>query len=407
MNKDKVNELQLLGTIKNADESGIIVYASQVFDSTAGKSVEDRISDVASTVSTNASNAATKAELNAETSNRVAADVNSAVIESGVLKLKNNAGKELAKVDLSSFQVSDQFVDSVTLVTLANKDTADAGFTPTETIPLPYILITFKINSGDDSKKKSPIRLPIANIWEVTNAGDLTLGKYSKGTDSSAVAGKDSVSTAIGKLENQIDGKAAKSHTHKVKINGTEKEITSDGKAVDLGTYLTAHQDISGKQNKLKTYTEDTSTTSPTVKISNVTDNGNKMGLAKVSIEANANGGTVVLSAGDSQSANVLTLHGNTAENILTLGDKTVATTDQIPTDNKSLANGAGYQTAAQVKATKVNNAVAADSATTAGSATKATQDGNGKVIADTYLTATAVGTKTYDVATIDAIFGN
>ena len=43
---------------------------------------------------------------------------------------------------------------------------------------------------------------------------------------------------------------AAGNHTHKVKINGTEKTIAaSNGNAVDLGTYLTQHQDITGKQD--------------------------------------------------------------------------------------------------------------------------------------------------------------
>ena len=41
---------------------------------------------------------------------------------------------------------------------------------------------------------------------------------------------------------------------HKVKINGNEKTI-SGTTAVDLGTYLTAHQDISGKQDKISDLT--------------------------------------------------------------------------------------------------------------------------------------------------------
>lgn len=38
-----VNELPLLGTIKNTDESKIIVYAEQVYDSTEKHSVQHRL----------------------------------------------------------------------------------------------------------------------------------------------------------------------------------------------------------------------------------------------------------------------------------------------------------------------------------------------------------------------------
>lgn len=49
-------------------------------------------------------------------------------------------------------------------------------------------------------------------------------------------------------------GYATSGHTHKVKINGQEKTIAaSGGTAVDLGTYLTKHQDISGKADKATT----------------------------------------------------------------------------------------------------------------------------------------------------------
>ena len=63
-----------------------------------------------------------------------------------------------------------------------------------------------------------------------------------------------SASPAAGITSNDIsnwNGKSPNSHTHKVKINGNEKTIAATGgTAVDLGTYLTAHQDISGKVDK-------------------------------------------------------------------------------------------------------------------------------------------------------------
>lgn len=56
------------------------------------------------------------------------------------------------------------------------------------------------------------------------------------------------------KIKAALDGKSPTTHTHTVKINGAEKTIAATGgTAVDLGTYLTAHQDISGKANLANT----------------------------------------------------------------------------------------------------------------------------------------------------------
>ena len=46
MNKDKINNIRLLGTLYNSDESGIIANASQIYDGVAEKSVEERITDL-------------------------------------------------------------------------------------------------------------------------------------------------------------------------------------------------------------------------------------------------------------------------------------------------------------------------------------------------------------------------
>lgn len=78
------------------------------------------------------------------------------------------------------------------------------------------------------------------------------------GNESTIVVGKSGKNlltrTALS-LYNYIKGKldsvyAAFNHTHSVKINGSTKTIAaSGGTSVDLGTYLTSHQDISGKAN--------------------------------------------------------------------------------------------------------------------------------------------------------------
>ena len=47
-------------------------------------------------------------------------------------------------------------------------------------------------------------------------------------------------------VDSLLSGKSATSHTHSVKINGVTKTIAATGgTAVDLGTYLTSHQDVS------------------------------------------------------------------------------------------------------------------------------------------------------------------
>lgn len=78
------------------------------------------------------------------------------------------------------------------------------------------------------------------------------------GDSSTIVAGKSGknlLTRTASALWTYIKGKAdsvyaSLGHTHSVKINGTTKTIAaSGGTAVDLGTYLTSHQDISGKAN--------------------------------------------------------------------------------------------------------------------------------------------------------------
>ena len=46
MNKDKVQNQNILGTLVNTDESGIICTSDQVYDSKSKKSVMDRITDL-------------------------------------------------------------------------------------------------------------------------------------------------------------------------------------------------------------------------------------------------------------------------------------------------------------------------------------------------------------------------
>ena len=65
--------------------------------------------------------------------------------------------------------------------------------------------------------------------------GDITLGAADVGVNETAFPGLKKVGTVTG-----------------VKMNGAAKTVGTDG-VVDLGTVITAHQDISGKQDKLNT----------------------------------------------------------------------------------------------------------------------------------------------------------
>lgn len=46
MDNTNTNDFPILGTLTNEDASGIIARSSQIFDPTAGKSVEQRITDL-------------------------------------------------------------------------------------------------------------------------------------------------------------------------------------------------------------------------------------------------------------------------------------------------------------------------------------------------------------------------
>lgn len=46
MDNNNTNDYSILGTLVNADSSGIIARSSQIYDAVAGKSVEDRITEL-------------------------------------------------------------------------------------------------------------------------------------------------------------------------------------------------------------------------------------------------------------------------------------------------------------------------------------------------------------------------
>lgn len=163
--------------------------------------------------------------LNGEVNRATAAEVSQADIEGNYLVLKNNAGVQIGNgVDISKFQVSDQFVDDVKLITEENK--ADLDNVKTDVLT-PYILVTFRNTEVEDAKDKDPIRISIKDIWAVTNAGDLKLSdEYAKNTETGValnVSAYDTVDSAIGKVEAKADN--AQSTADEAK-KAAEKRIT-------------------------------------------------------------------------------------------------------------------------------------------------------------------------------------
>lgn len=318
MDSSKVNNLNLLGTIQNADESGIIVYATQVYDSTGKQSVEDRITEVAN----NASAAKTAA-------NGKGAQI---VLSGNTLELQDSSGKTLGKtVDLSSYAVADQFVDTVTLVNTTETDVTD--------VEAPYIKITFK------QSDKTPIRIALKDIWNVTNAADLKLSSdYKEATENSDVVGGDTIEQAIGKAEKKADDAAAA-----------------------IPTKVSALTNDSGYQTAAQV---------KATKVNNAANADTATNLVSAS----------VLAAGTQEPNSIVVKVGDVFSNEFT-----------VP-----YATSAGNAT----KAGAADVAASATSATKADSATKATQDGSGNVITATYLTAEEITTASYDEDEIDTALG-
>lgn len=79
-----------------------------------------------------------------------------------------------------------------------------------------------------------------ATSIEVTGSGNAVTGVSKSGTKLTFTKGATFLTS-----HQDISGKSDKTHTHSVKINGVTKTIAATGgTAVDLGTYLTAHQSL-------------------------------------------------------------------------------------------------------------------------------------------------------------------
>lgn len=92
--------------------------------------------------------------------------------------------------------------------------------------------------------------------WEKIGNTDIDLSGYvptSRTVNGKALTGNISLSAAdVGVNTTAFPGLNKVGTVTGIKMNGASKTIASDG-SVDLGTVITAHQDISGKQDKLST----------------------------------------------------------------------------------------------------------------------------------------------------------
>ena len=132
-----------------------------------------------------------------------------------------------------------------------------------------------------------------------------------------------------------------------VKMNNTTKGTVTTSGTIDLGTVITSHQDISGKQDKLTTQTAYTSKGSAT-KVPQITTNtlGQVTGITEVTIsQPTVNNGTLTI---QKNGTNVQTFSANQS------GNATANIT--VPTKVSDLNNDSNF-----TSKTYVDNAVAAN----------------------------------------------
>ena len=104
-------------------------------------------------------------------------------------------------------------------------------------------------NLTDSGKKASDFAAASHN--QASNTINAMTGYSKASTADQPVSTSDSLNTAIGKLEKTLDGKTSNTGTiTEITMNGSSKGTSG---VVNLGTVITAHQDISGKADKSAT----------------------------------------------------------------------------------------------------------------------------------------------------------
>lgn len=119
----------------------------------------------------------------------------------------------ISSVDVASLQVSDQFVDTVELITEQEENI---------TTEAPYIKISFKNPTGTSATTKDPIRISVKTIFGNMTAADLKLSSSYTTQTNGVVKGGDTIETAISSVEKLAVDTSTKvnSLTYLEKVNG-------------------------------------------------------------------------------------------------------------------------------------------------------------------------------------------
>ena len=183
-----------------------------VFDGTTGKLIKDSGYTIAKSVPSNAKFTDTTYDLASTTSSTNGSvqlkltDSNS-VADSITIK---GTGSTTVTTDASGvISVNSSYTNTTyTLSGTASGNTATITLTPNSGSPS-----TAKFVAGDNvtiSLDNSNIKISVTSM----PASDVLMTGYTKASSATAVAASDTVLSAVGKLEKQIDGKAASSHNH-------------------------------------------------------------------------------------------------------------------------------------------------------------------------------------------------
>ena len=183
-----------------------------VFDGTTGKLIKDSGYTLAKSVPSNAEFTDTTYDLTSTASSAngsVQIKLTDSDAAEDAITIKGTGATTVTTDSTGVITVNSTDTDTTyTLAGTASGNTATVTLTPSSGAPS-----TVKFVAGDNVT----IALDGGNIKiSVTDflASNILMTGYTKASSATAVAGTDTVLGAIGKLEKQIDGKAATSHTH-------------------------------------------------------------------------------------------------------------------------------------------------------------------------------------------------
>ena len=183
-----------------------------VFDGTTGKLIKDSGYTIAKSVPSNAEFTDTTYDLTSTTSSAngsVQIKLTDSDAAEDAITIKGTGSTTVTTDSTGVITVNSTNTDTTyTLAGTASGNTATVTLTPSSGAPS-----TVKFVAGDNvaiSLDEGNIKISVTDFL----ASNILMTGYTKASSATPVAGTDTVLSAIGKLEKQIDGKAATSHTH-------------------------------------------------------------------------------------------------------------------------------------------------------------------------------------------------